>query len=223
MEQSRQSLSWSVPVALAIIAATAFITPRLTALMRAVRAGKGIADHSRPFERQRRNATVTLLVVGDSSAVGTGADTPEQSIAGRLAAIRPWVDIVNRGCNGARMRETHRQLESTGVGSFDAVLVHAGANDVLRWTPLSRLRSETDRALAVASRMSKTVIVTNTANFGLSPVLFAPLSWLATRRLRKVRAILQDAARKHGASFVDFFRERREEVFRQSAPFLRPR
>ena len=61
MEQSERGLPWSVPVALAIIAATAFMTPRLTALMMAIQAGRGIADRSRPFERQRRSATVTLL------------------------------------------------------------------------------------------------------------------------------------------------------------------
>ena len=75
MKQSEPGLPWSVPVALAIIAATAFMTPRLTALMKAIQAGRWIADRSRLFERQRRNATVTLLVVGDSTAVGTGADT----------------------------------------------------------------------------------------------------------------------------------------------------
>lgn len=66
---------------------------------------------SRVFEANPPHATARLLVVGDSTAVGTGATSPAASIAGLIARRHPDVAIDNRAHNGVRFADVLRQLD----------------------------------------------------------------------------------------------------------------
>lgn len=57
--------------------------------------GRKIAANSKAFEHQNQNATLKVLFVGDSTAVGSGAKSPEESLAGRfLKIIRIPTDMI---------------------------------------------------------------------------------------------------------------------------------
>ncbi|MFO1303639.1 MAG: GDSL-type esterase/lipase family protein [Burkholderiales bacterium] len=178
-------------------------------LAHSMRAGESLADGAIAFQRPGATPHApAVLVVGDSTGVGTGAARPEDSIAGRLAARFPNVTIVNRSANGARTLDVLTQLAAEGPGRYDMVLVHAGGNDVIRRTPLRALAPQVDVLMGAARRLSPNVIVTSLPNLGLVPMLFRPLSWWASRRSRQVTMLYEAAARRHGAYYADFFFER---------------
>ena len=97
------------PVALAAVAgATAAVGLwRWLALVECMREGDRLADAAVAFERDGNAHAPRVLVVGDSTGVGTGAARPEDSIAGRLADAYPDVTIVNRARNGAKTLTAH--------------------------------------------------------------------------------------------------------------------
>lgn len=175
--------------------------------------GKEIAAASRPFERKNPGAARRILVVGDSTGVGTGAARPEESVAGRIAAEFPSVEVVNLARNGATARDALVQLESVRSAPFDIVLVQVGGNDILGFTDLGELRETTRRVLAKARDTGKAVLFMSTGNVGLAPAFFPPVSWLYTARTRQARAIFMDAAQTSGARYVDLFREKGDELF----------
>src|SRR5665213_3447970 len=55
--------------------------------------GHRIAAQAVPYEQHPPNPAMYILVMGDSTAVGTGAATNTESIAGRLGARYPQADI----------------------------------------------------------------------------------------------------------------------------------
>jgi lysophospholipase L1-like esterase len=177
-------------------------------LLQYVRVGEALADDAKPFEQRAPLHAPAVLVVGDSTAVGTGATTPRDSIAGLLGAAFPHVSIVNRAVNGARTLDVIMQLAGTEPGRYDLVLVHAGGNDVLRRTPLRALEPQVDALMRLARKFSSNVIVTTIPNIGLLPLFFPPLSWMMSRRSRQLCALYAASARKHGALYLDFFHER---------------
>jgi lysophospholipase L1-like esterase len=181
---------------------------RWTQLVQYMRVGEVLADDAVPFERQATPHAPAVLVVGDSTAVGTGATTPQESIAGRLGAAFPNISIVNRAANGARTLDVIMQLAAVGAGRYDLVLVHVGGNDVLRRTPLRALAPQVDALLRLARKLSANVIVTTIPNLGLLPMFFPPVSWWVSRRSRHVCALYAASAREHGAHYLDFFHER---------------
>jgi len=175
---------------------------RWTQLVQYMRIGEVLADDAVPYEREAMPHAPAVLVVGDSTAVGTGATTPHESIAGRLGAAFPNVSIVNRAANGARTLDVIMQLASVGAGRYDLVLVHVGGNDVLRRTPLRALAPQVDALLRLARKLSSNVIVTTIPNLGLLPMFFPPVSWWVSRRSRHVCALYAASARKHGATIM---------------------
>lgn len=181
---------------------------RWQALQRFAAIGEAIADRAQPFQWRPEQPKAHVLVVGDSTGVGTGAGHPGQSLAGRLAIDHPHVAIVNRARNGATTRDATGQLECESDRRYDVVLVHVGANDILRRTPLSQLARDVEALIARAQSAGRHVLVTTTPNVGLAPAFFPPLSWWLTLRSRQLRDLFAEACRRHGAHYANFFHPR---------------
>ena len=185
----------------------------LTILGVRIQRGRLIAAESTPYEAQRPGASKSLLIVGDSTGVGTGAARPQESIAGRIADEFKNVNITNLSRNGAMVRDVYEQLRGTGERSFDVILMHAGANDTLYFSPLERLRESVQILLETARTKGDHVIFLSNGNLGLAPAFFPPLSWIYTSRARKVRRLFMDVAAEYGVEYVDLFREKGDDPF----------
>lgn len=175
--------------------------------------GTRIAKASRPFQLASPGAARRILVVGDSTGVGTGAARPEESVAGRIAEEFPGVEVVNLAGNGAKASDVVAQLQSVARAGFDIVLVQVGGNDILGFTDLGELRDAIRQALGKAGEKGRSVIFISTGNVGLAPAFFPPISWAYTAQTRKARSIFMDASRVLGVEYVDLFRERRDSIF----------
>jgi lysophospholipase L1-like esterase len=202
------------------VAAFALVGTALTAgawrwlqLARLARIGESLANQAVPFECTASDDAPRVLVLGDSTGVGTGAQRPQDSLAGQLSAQFPHVTIVNRARNGARTLDALMQLADEAGGRYDVVLIHVGGNDVLRGTPLRALVPQVEALITRARRLCKHVIVTTTPNVGLLPAFFPPFSWWLSRRSRQVCELFAQAAQRHGAHYVNFYHPRKSDPF----------
>ena len=172
-----------------------------------------LARASTPSGVEPPDATASLLVVGDSTAAGTGATAPSTSLAGQLSGKFPTVAITNLGDDGARFADVARQLERAPQRRYDAVLIQAGGNDVIRLTGANALRDDVQRALDLADRRASLVVVMPAGNVGNAPFFFPPYSWWMTSRARTMHAIVREAAQRSGASYVDLYKPRDQDPF----------
>ena len=154
-----------------------------------------------------------LLIVGDSTGVGTGASTPQASLAGLIAAEHPDLAIVNRSADGASFDRIAAQLE--GGGRFDAVLILGGGNDMIRLTGADALRAALSRVLFLARGRSDNVVLMPAGNVGNAPFFLWPWSALMTQRSRVLHAVARQAAAANGATYVGLFKERAVDPFAQ--------
>jgi lysophospholipase L1-like esterase len=167
----------------------------------------------RPFERHLPSARASVLVLGDSTGVGIGADTPERSLAGLLAEEYPHVEVVNRACAGATLADARRQLDPLPRAAFEVALLMAGGNDVLRHTSLAALEQQANGLLSQLHRHVRHTIWLGSANIGTAPLFIPPVSWWLSARQRAVCRVLARCASMHGAEFVDFFGEPHRSAF----------
>ncbi|MCB1800730.1 MAG: SGNH/GDSL hydrolase family protein [Gammaproteobacteria bacterium] len=167
--------------------------------------GGELADQSRPFVRVLADPSKRLLVIGDSTGVGTGAESPDGSVAGRLAAALPHVEVVNKAEDGAKTAELLAQLELAGDKGFDVVLIQVGGNDVLRFTDLDRLRESTEVLLDAARQKGAHVTMMSSGDVGAAPAFPPPVDWIYSWRTRKVRALFLELADKNGIDYVDLY------------------
>ena len=170
-----------------------------------------LARASEPLQRPVAQPAARLLIVGDSTAVGTGASSGTTSLAGLLAQAFPALHIENRARDGATFDEVLQQL--AGAGRFDVVLVLAGGNDVIRFRDLDVVGADIDRVARRAADIAPRVVLMPAGNVGNAPFFFAPMSWLMTSRARRLHASVRGVAARQGAVYVNLFKERADDPF----------
>jgi lysophospholipase L1-like esterase len=170
-----------------------------------------LARQSEPLQHAPEGATMRLLIVGDSTAVGTGASSGGSSVAGLIAHAYPLLAIENRARDGATFANVADQLG--GGGRFDLVLVQAGGNDVIRLRGFKALGADIERVTALARERADLVVLMPAGNVGNAPFFFAPVSWLMTWRSRRLHALVQAAAAQQKAVYVNLFHERESDPF----------
>lgn len=207
------SPSWPVLPALVAVLLVALFATSGCAVWRIGQA-RELAQRSEPLQHAPADATLRLLIVGDSTGVGTGASDPRRSLAGLLAQAYPRLHIDNRASDGATFAKVIGQLEAT-TARYDLVLVQAGGNDVIRLRSLDDVRADIDRVTALARARGARALLMPAGNVGNAPFFFAPVSWLMTSRARTMHGFVREAAARHEAVYVNLFKDRADDPFAQ--------
>lgn len=209
-----------LPRALWAVAALAIAATAGQAAWR-IRQAAELARQSEPLQASPVGATASLLIAGDSTAVGTGATSAAHTVAGLIARHHPGLRIVNRASDGARFADIARQLE--GDERFDAVLVLGGGNDVIRLTGEDALAQGIGKAAQLAAARAPLVVMLPPGNVGNAPFFMAPLSWLMARRSRTLHRLVRQAAADHGARYVSLYKDKADDPFAQRPDELNAR
>jgi lysophospholipase L1-like esterase len=173
----------------------------------------GLVRQSEALRVSPSNATARLLIVGDSTAVGTGASSATNSLAGLISRDHPHITVVNRAADGARFTDIAGQL--AGQEEFDIVLVLGGGNDVVRLTERHALERDIAKALELAQNRARQVVIMPPGNVGNAPFFFAPLTWLMTQRSKTLHRLVRQAAAATGAVYVNLYHDRADDPFAQ--------
>lgn len=97
------------------------------------RLAEQIVERTAAFERRSTSASARMLFLGDSTARGVGADTPEETVAGYFAADFPNADIANQSKDGTTVSVLADRFVTSRQKGFDLTVLHLGANDVIRF------------------------------------------------------------------------------------------
>jgi lysophospholipase L1-like esterase len=207
------STSWPVWPALVIVLVLTVLATSGCTVWRIGKAGE-LARRSEPLQHTPPDATLRLLIVGDSTGVGTGASSPQASLAGLLAQAYPRLQIDNRARDGATFAGVIEQLEAA-TARYDLVLVQAGGNDVIRLRKLDDVRADVERVATLARARGQRVLLMPAGNVGNAPFFFPPASWLMTSRARSLHGFVREAATRHQAAYINLFKDKAKDPFAQ--------
>jgi lysophospholipase L1-like esterase len=204
--------SWPVVCALALTAAATLLVTSGCAAWRIGKAAE-LARQSTPYQQSPPGAVLSLLIVGDSTGVGTGASAPASSLAGLLGQSHARLRIDNRARDGATFADVVRQFD--GTQRYDLVLIQAGGNDVIRLRSDDDVRDAIERVTVLARERAERVVLMPAGNVGNAPFFFPPASWLMTDRARRLHTFVRESAARHGAVVVNLFKEKADDPFAQ--------
>jgi lysophospholipase L1-like esterase len=147
-----------------------------------------------------------FVVLGDSTAAGLGAGSPEHAYATvlseRLASDGYRVELLAYGISGARTRDVaEEQVEMAIDADPDLVFIGIGANDSTHLTSLSDVARHMDRALGDLERTDATVVVAGPPDMRAHAWL-EPLRSIVGWRGRQVAARIEAVAEAHGIATV---------------------
>jgi len=197
--------STGLAIVVGLVTATAtYATLRL-------RASKRLALDSQGFARLARPEGARLLVVGDSTAMGTGASSPEYSLPGLISRSNPSLTVVNRGHQGASFDAILTQFD--GSERFDAVLVMVGGKDAVRMRRDAALRASIQKVAQRARLCAELVVFLPPGNLGNSAIFLPPWNWWMSYRSRRLHALVAEVAEANGAHYVSLFQPREDDPF----------
>lgn len=180
---------------------------------------RALARASTAFQQDPPAPMLRLLVVGDSTGVGTGATQPVASVAGLLGTAYPRLLVHSQARDGARFDAVPAQLAAaTGRQGYDVVLIQAGGNDVIRGTDAAALAQVLDLSFIAAKarlRPGGVGIVQPAGNVGNAAFFLPPLSQLMSQRARDLHTVVRSAAARHGLVFVNLYQEAAQDPFVQ--------
>jgi lysophospholipase L1-like esterase len=188
-------------------------------IYQAIQEGKQLMSQAVPYEQHPVQPTQYFLVTGDSTAVGTGASTSTESTAGRLGQQFPSADITNVSENGLTLERLMQKLPALPDKHYDLVLIQIGANDIVKFTSYSDVRSRLDTVLNWAQAHSTRTLVLTAGDDGLAPVFHFPLPQIYTHRTLEIRKIFMTEIGKYlSITYIDFYKNKEDEPFNKNIP-----
>ena len=145
--------------------------------------------NSHPFQQINVHAKLKILFIGDSTAVGTGAKDPRDSVAGRFGRDFSQAHILNLGINGQATHQLAETIDPKSLGRYDLVVVQIGGNDILRFTNLSNLEKDLDHLLTKVHQISDKIVLLHSGNVGLAPFFPRFLQRFWTEQTLRVRSL----------------------------------
>lgn len=149
-----------------------------------------------------------LLVLGDSSAAGVGADTQAQALLGQIGhalgdAFTVHYDLVAQ--TGARTADALAWVSDMKGARYDVVVIALGVNDVTKGTSLRRF---VRRQIALIEWLTgpmgaRQVILSGMPPVGRFPALPDPLRWVLGRQAKRFGQTLRHSV--EGRDDVELF------------------
>lgn len=186
-------------------------------IARLIRESQVLVRSSVPYERMVAPEALGALFVGDSTGVGVGALSPEESLAGRFAKDFPEWNVVNQSVSGRKTVEIIPPLEALSERSFSLVVVQIGGNDITYFSNEGQLEKDIRRVIQEAKRVGGRAILLTCGNVASAPIFPRPLAFLWERKTLAVREIFMRVAREEVITYIDLYHEKKSDPF-----FLEP-
>jgi lysophospholipase L1-like esterase len=138
-----------------------------------------------------KEETLTLLIIGDSSAAGVGVDHQEHALSGYLTASLAkrfnvkWQLIAKTGYTSANIIQ-ELQKHQIPFDHIDYALIAIGVNDVTSFTGSKRWQKNTTALIELLERQfqTKNIIFSAIPPMHLFTALPQPLRWLLGARAK---------------------------------------
>lgn len=142
---------------------------------------------------------LTYVVLGDSTAVGQGADYTEgiAITTARYLGQARQVKLVNLGISGARVQGvSDSQVAEATKLEPDLVLIAAGANDVTHLTSPGSVRASLQQIVSqlTAANCKVKIVLTGAPAMGTIPRFPQPIRYFAGVRTRQINQVFHDVA-----------------------------
>jgi lysophospholipase L1-like esterase len=158
-----------------------------------------------PYNYATQGTGESMLVLGDSTAYGVGAATPEETTAGHVSQSLGLIYVENRAVSGARTRDLFEQFSQARLPRYDIALIQVGANDIIYGTSVARASKELDQFLALVTAHASTTVLLTSGDIGTAPLWPWPLNHVYTWRTKALRKEFMRISNAYAVKYIDIF------------------
>ncbi len=201
---------------LIIVAVVIYVVIAGVRMYRLIQISKTLVAKSDPYTQHGTGPRI--LVIGDSTGVGTGVTDSKGSIAGRFAQNFPNAIIENLSVNGWKVADALRHFPNVEAQTYDLIVLQIGANDIIQRTPMADFTRDLSALFVQAKSAGKNVVALHSGNIGLAPLFPWPISRYLTTKTRQYRAEYMRIAKDTGVTYVDLYGEASTDLFLTDIP-----
>lgn len=167
-----------------------------------------LSSQALAFESHPKNPTLKILILGDSTGVGTGSSHNRDTIAGLLAKDFTYADITNRSKNGMRSAQLLKFITTFPVVKSDYIFIHSGGGDIASFEKPEVIVHSIETILIEAKKRAKKVIYLPPGDVGRAPFIPWFLRRYYTNRTVYILNQLQKLAKTQGVVYVDMLHDK---------------
>ncbi len=181
--------------------------------VRKVRTSRALADRAVPYSLVGERG-VSVLVLGDSTAVGVGADKPDESLPAHLARKVGATQLDNFAVSGARVRDLAHQVQNIRKEKYNYILIGIGANDVIRFGDASEVAQHL-KVILSGLPVRDHLIVYMAGDIGATQLFPRFLNDQYSNRTHAFHAAFNEVVSESGGTYVNLYEEPNTDPFRK--------
>jgi len=168
------------------------------------RISEALMKDATPYQKGGFDRSTTLLVLGDSTGVGVGAERPEDSVAARLARYLDATYVENHAASGAEIDDLFDQAKKAALPRYDFILIQAGGNDILAFHDAKKVAKRLALLFAALPKAGRVALMCagNVGGATLFPPPFRPFHTMLTMAYHRAFA---KVAHGWGALYVNLY------------------
>lgn len=189
-----------------------FIAYYVITLYLSILISKKLVERAVPYELLSDDHTVTVLVLGDSTAVGVGATHAENTVAGRLAQYVRATYVENRAVSGAVVADLSAQIAHAKLSAYTYILLQIGANDIIRFHSAQESGETLGTALKKLPHADKVLVLTagNVGGTSFFPWFMRPFY---TSRTLQYHEVFTKVVTQEGYTYINLYTDPTSDPF----------
>lgn len=168
---------------------------------------KELIKQAIPFSISGTDYTKTMLVLGDSTAVGVGANTSSDSVPAKVAAHFGATYVENHAVSGAQIHDLGGQIQKEKLKHYDVILLQIGANDITRFHDEQEAVEMLEPSLVSLRAQTDKLIFISAGNVGGAPAIPPPMRPFYTRLNLKYHKAFEELATKTDVMYVNLYQD----------------
>lgn len=167
-----------------------------------VQVSKKIINSTVAFQKSGEGEN-SILVLGDSTAVGIGAARPEESVAGRVSNFLQANSLENYAVSGAVTSDLNEQRKNAALSKYRLILIQIGGNDIIRFRSADDAGEELRAAIRNLPESEKVVII-SAGDVGGATLFPWPVRPFHTRLNNEYHETFARVAEEESVTYVNF-------------------
>lgn len=160
------------------------------------------------------DTSVAVLILGDSTAVGVGTDSPEDTVGALLSGDIGATHVENYAKSGAVVADLPEQIAQASLSSYTHILIQIGGNDIIRFHDVAQVRTDLQAALEQLPDATQVTVLSagNVGGTTFFPFFIRPYY---TNKTLQYHAAFTEVVEKSGGTYVNLYEDPAEDVFVQ--------
>lgn len=172
-----------------------------------------LVEKAMPYSISGNDFSTSLLVLGDSTAVGVGSSKSEDSVPGLLATHLSATYVENRAVSGAVAKDLPSQIAKISQKRYDTILIQIGANDIVQFHAIDDVIKTLESTLVPLKEISPDIIFISAGNLGKAPLVPSILAPFYTKLNLRYHSAFTDFGKKHSITYINMYTDPKVDPF----------